>query len=100
MFVIRCPHCGEAREEEEFSYAGEAFIERPAAPEELDDEAWGDYVFMKKNIKGWHWEMWSHSTGCRKFFVIRRNTANHTIDDIWPLTEARAAYEAKEAASA
>jgi heterotetrameric sarcosine oxidase delta subunit len=59
MFVIRCPHCCEAREEEEFSYAGEAFIARPAAPEELDDEAWGDYVFMKKNPKGWHWEMWS-----------------------------------------
>jgi sarcosine oxidase subunit delta len=100
MFVIRCPHCCEAREEEEFSYAGEAFIARPAAPEELDDEAWGDYVFMKKNPKGWHWEMWTHSTGCRKFFVIRRHTANHAIGDIWTLAEARAAYEVKEAATA
>ncbi len=34
MFVIHCPHCREKREEEEFSYGGEAFIARPAAPED------------------------------------------------------------------
>ena len=53
MFVLFCPHCGEKREEEEFGYGGEAFIARPATPETLDDEAWGDYLFMRKNPKGW-----------------------------------------------
>ncbi len=97
MFVIRCPYCCEAREEEEFSYGGEAFIARPESPETQSDESWGDYLFMRKNPKGWHWEMWGHSTGCRKFFVVKRNTANHAIAGAWTLAEARAVYEAEEA---
>lgn len=99
MFVIRCPHCCEAREEEEFSYGGEAFVARPSQPEHQSEEDWGDYLFMKRNPKGWHWEMWSHTTGCRKFFVVKRNTANHAIDGIWRLSEARAAYDAEEVAA-
>lgn len=98
MFVIHCPHCGEAREEEEFSYGGEAFIARPAVPEAQNEEDWGDYLFMRKNPKGWHWEMWGHATGCRKFFVIKRNTANHTIGGVWTLSEAKAVYEAEKVA--
>ena len=49
MFIIKCPHCQEVREEEEFHYEGEAFITRPANPEAETDETWGDYLFMKKN---------------------------------------------------
>jgi sarcosine oxidase subunit delta len=97
MFVIKCPHCQEAREEEEFSYGGEAFIAPPANPEAESDESWGDYLFMKKNPKGWHWEMWGHATGCRKYFVMKRNTANHAIEGTWTLSEARAAYDAEQA---
>ena len=97
MFVIKCPHCLEVREEEEFSYGGEAFIARPQNPESENEENWGDYLFMKKNPKGWHWEMWGHSTGCRKFFVLKRNTANHTIAGAWTLSEARKIYDAEEA---
>ncbi len=97
MFVINCPHCNEPREEEEFHYEGEAFIARPAEPETQTDAEWGDYLFMKKNPKGWHWEMWGHSAGCRKLFVVKRNTANHAIDGAWTLTEARAAYDAEMA---
>ena len=96
MFVITCPHCCEAREEEEFSYGGEAFIARPTSPETVSESDWGDYLFMKKNPKGWHWEMWGHSTGCRKFFVLKRNTANHTIAGAWTLIEARKIYDAEE----
>ena len=97
MFVITCPYCCEAREEEEFSYGGEAFIARPASPETVSENDWGDYLFMKKNPKGWHWEMWGHSTGCRKFFAIKRNTANHTIAGAWTLAEAHKIYDAEEA---
>jgi sarcosine oxidase, subunit delta len=97
MFVITCPHCREKREEEEFSYAGEAFIARPAAPEGLDDDAWGDYLFMRKNPKGWHWEMWSHATGCRKLFVMKRSTATHEIAGTWTLADARKHYDAEGA---
>ena len=37
MLQLHCPHCGELRDEEEFNYAGEAFIVRPANPEQVDD---------------------------------------------------------------
>lgn len=95
MFLLSCPHCGENREEEEFACGGEAFIARPADPEALDDEAWGDYLFKRKNPKGWHWEMWSHQTGCRKFFIVKRNTATHAIAGSWTLAEGRKVYDAE-----
>lgn len=95
MFVFKCPFCQEAREEEEFAYGGEAFIARPANPESTDDAAWGDYLFMRKNVKGWHWEMWSHATGCRKFFVVKRHTATHAVAGSWTLAEGRKVYDAE-----
>ena len=99
MLKLTCPHCAETREEEEFGYGGEAFIARPLAPETIDDEAWGDYLFMRKNPKGWHWEIWSHNTGCRKFFVVKRNTATHAIDGSWTLADARKLYDAESTVS-
>ena len=95
MFVLTCPHCREKREEEEFSYAGEAYIARPANPESVSDDVWGDYLFMRKNTKGWHWEQWVHATGCRKFVVVKRNTATHAIDGVWTLAEGRKVYDAE-----
>ncbi len=99
MFVFKCPFCQEAREEEEFAYSGEAFIARPEAPEAVDDAAWGDYLFMRKNLKGWHWEMWSHASGCRKIFVVKRHTGTHTIAGSWTLAEGRKVYDAEGGAS-
>jgi sarcosine oxidase, subunit delta len=99
MFHFNCPFCRATREEEEFSYSGEAFIARPLNPEALDDEAWGDYLFKRKNTKGWHWEMWSHSAGCRKFFVVKRNTATHAIAGSWTLPEARKLFDAESSSS-
>lgn len=95
MLVLRCPYCQEQREEEEFSYGGEAFIARPSEPEALDDEAWGDYLFMRKNPKGWHWELWGHSAGCRKYFVVKRHTVTHAVAGSWTLADARRAYDAE-----
>lgn len=95
MFQIKCPHCKETREEEEFSFGGEAFIARPAEPDGLSDEAWGDYLFMRKNIKGWNWEMWGHTTGCRKWFAVKRHTYTHAIEGAWTLTDGRKVYDAE-----
>jgi sarcosine oxidase subunit delta len=79
MLLIYCPHCLEHREEEEFSYGGEAHISRPIEPENLSDEEWGDYLFFRKNPKGIHQEMWCHSAGCRKYFNATRNTLTYEI---------------------
>ena len=51
MLYIHCPFCAEKRDEQEFHYAGEAYIARPADPENCSDEEWGNYVFMRTNTK-------------------------------------------------
>lgn len=92
MFILHCPHCGEDREEEEFSNAGEAYIVRPVTPDTATDAEWGDYVFMRKNPKGWHWEQWLHAAGCRKVFAVKRNTATNEIAGSWTLAEGKRVY--------
>jgi sarcosine oxidase subunit delta len=79
MLKIYCPYCQKHLEEEDFSYSGEALITRPINPQSIDDQEWGDYLFMRKNPKGKHLEQWQHSSGCRKFFVIERSTIDNTI---------------------
>lgn len=80
MLMFHCPYCGEPRDEQEFSYAGEALIKRPAL--DCTDEEWGDYLFYRKNVKGIHTEQWQHSAGCRKLFVMERSTIDNTIHAI------------------
>ena len=92
MFSLHCPHCGETRDEEEFSNAGEAYIPRPAQPEAVDDATWGDYVFMRRNTKGWFWEQWQHTAACRKVFAVKRNTATYEIAGTWTLAEGKALF--------
>ncbi len=78
MLLIPCPYCG-AREETEFSYGGQAHIERPKQPDQLSDEAWADYLFMKDNTKGVFLERWVHTHGCRRWFNAARNTVTYEI---------------------
>ena len=78
MLKIKCPYCGD-RDETEFSYGGEAHIERPDSPSEVSDEAWGAYLFGRPNKKGLMRERWFHVHGCRRWFNLLRDTSNHTI---------------------
>ncbi len=78
MLKISCPWCGE-RDETEFKCGGEAGIVRPCNPESTSDAAWADYLFMRKNPKGLHREQWVHSHGCRKWFVVERDTVSYQI---------------------
>ena len=95
MLHLHCPHCNEARDEQEFSYAGEAYIPRPLNPNEVDDATWGDYLFMRRNTKGWFWEQWQHVAGCRKVFVVRRHTASYEVAGSWTLADGKAAFLAE-----
>ncbi len=80
MLLIKCPWCGQ-RDETEFSYGGEAGIVRPKNPDELDDNQWADYLFMRKNPQGLHKEQWLHSQGCRRWFVVERDTLSYKISE-------------------
>jgi sarcosine oxidase subunit delta len=82
MLKIPCPWCGE-RDQSEFSYGGEAHIVRPAEPDSLTDEDWGDYLFFRKNPKGLHREQWCHSGGCRRWFNAVRDTVTYRIHGVY-----------------
>lgn len=86
MFLINCPWCG-MRDEEEFTYGGEAHIVRPKDPDSLSDEEWAGYLFMRKNTKGVYRERWNHAHGCRRWFNMQRNTATHEIDGVYKIGE-------------
>lgn len=78
MLLITCPYCG-PRPEIEFSYGGQAHIERPNDPMSLDDEAWAEYLYFRSNSKGEHAERWRHVNGCGRFLNVRRDTTSDEI---------------------
>ena len=82
MLQITCPWCG-PRAESEFSCGGEAHIVRPLETDALDDRQWGDYLFMRKNPKGQHFEQWNHSQGCRRWFNAERDTVTYRFKQFY-----------------
>lgn len=86
MLLIPCPWCG-PRNEMEFAYGREAHIARPAEPETLTDAQWGDYLFMRRNPKGVHYERWVHARGCRRWFNVARHTVTHEILAVYRMGE-------------
>jgi len=73
MLLICCPYCG-PRPEIEFTYGGEAHIARPQNPAVLDDDEWAEFLFLRSNPKGVHYERWRHIHGCARFFNAVRDT--------------------------
>jgi methylglutamate dehydrogenase subunit B len=75
---IACPHCG-ARDVREFSYLGDATVERPdpGAPAAL--ARFVDYVYLRDNPAGPHRELWYHASGCQAWLVVTRDTRTHAI---------------------
>ncbi|MFB9376883.1 sarcosine oxidase subunit delta [Kineococcus gynurae] len=76
MQLISCPWCG-PREETEFHYGGQAFVEYPARPADLDDVEWAHFLFFRANPRGEFAERWSHSAGCRRWFNAVRDTVSY-----------------------
>lgn len=86
MFLIECPWCGK-RDQSEFGYGGEAHIVRPTDSADMSDDEWADYVFMRTNPKGVHYERWVHSHGCGQWFNAVRNTATDEWLGIYKMGE-------------
>ena len=78
MLLIECPYCGE-RPEPEFVYGGQAHVARPRLPAEVSAEQWARYLYFRDNAKGAHRELWCHSGGCSRWFVVHRDTVSHAI---------------------
>ncbi|MDX1539848.1 MAG: sarcosine oxidase subunit delta [Geminicoccaceae bacterium] len=86
MLLIPCPFCGE-REETEFECGGEAHIQRPRQPQALSDDQWADYLFMRANPKGVHFERWRHLHGCGRWFNVARDTVSDRILAVYRMGE-------------
>jgi heterotetrameric sarcosine oxidase delta subunit len=78
MLLIPCPWCG-ARAQTEYSYGGDATVERPTSPEQVSREEWLDHVYLRDNPRGPHLEWWYHGAGCRRWFKVRRDTLTHEV---------------------
>jgi len=84
MLLIPCPNCG-PRDETEFHYGGQAHVPYPENPNELSDTEWSRYLFYRENPKGIFAERWVHSTGCRQWFNMLRDTVSYDIQAIYPM---------------
>ena len=76
MQQFPCPWCGN-RAESEFRYAGDAGIDRPDRT--VDDKAWAQYLYFRRNAKGAARELWIHGAGCGRWIVLSRDTVTHEV---------------------
>ena len=88
MLLIPCPNCG-PRDETEYHYGGQAHVAYPENPAELTDREWAEYLFYRDNTKGAFAERWLHSTGCRQWFNMLRDTVTYDIQAIYPMGATR-----------
>ncbi len=77
MLILTCPNCGIAADETELHPGGQAHIERAATGS--DDAAFEDYLFMRANPRGVHFERWRHAMGCGKWFNAARCTVTMEV---------------------
>ncbi|HEY0916427.1 MAG TPA: sarcosine oxidase subunit delta [Solimonas sp.] len=98
MLKIDCPFCG-PRDEAEFRCGGESHIQRPGPHDAVSDAQWADYLYMRQNPLGWHFERWLHAAGCRQWFNLARHTVTHEVRVVYAMTAPKPQVEATEVRS-
>lgn len=74
---LDCPVCG-VRDSREFTYRGSAaLLDRPDG--DAGEQAFFDYVHIRENPAGPNAELWQHSSGCRSWLHVVRNTVSHEV---------------------
>ncbi|NDV01521.1 sarcosine oxidase subunit delta [Pseudoroseicyclus tamaricis] len=82
MLILTCPCCGVTADETELAGGGEAHVRR-AGPGASESEV-EDYLFMRENPRGPHFERWRHAYGCGKWFLAARDTATLEVFGTYP----------------
>ena len=72
MLTLKCPYCGVQADETELHGDGQAHLTR-FGPGSTDDQ-FEDYLFMRPNVRGVHFERWRHVYGCGTCFHAARDT--------------------------
>ncbi|WP_108860292.1 sarcosine oxidase subunit delta [Ruegeria sp. Alg231-54] len=98
MLILNCPYCGVDAEESELSAGGEAHLKR-FGPGSSDVE-FHDYLFMRENPKGVHFERWRHSNGCGKWFHAVRCTQTLEVFGTYSAQTTEPPKELKDAITA
>lgn len=71
------------RDASEFVYKGDAsLIERPDGMAESAEQDIHDYLYLRKNPRGTHRELWFHEQGDRSWLIVTRNTLTHAIESV------------------
>ena len=78
MLYIKCQFCG-YRSQKEFAYGGDGTIKRPELKQDISDEKWNEFVYLRKSPRGKHLELWHHISGCRQWIKVERDTLTHEI---------------------
>jgi heterotetrameric sarcosine oxidase delta subunit len=78
MLQIDCPNCG-PRAQVEFAYERtlDSIVHLAVSPAEAMAT-----LYRRANPRGWSDELWHHRFGCRRWLVVRRNTATHEIASV------------------
>ena len=96
MLQISCPWCG-PRDETEYHYGGQAHVPYPEDPAALSEQEWAEYLFYRDNPKGAFAERWVHSTGCRRWFNVVRDTRTYRVVTVYTSSDPRPATAADAA---
>lgn len=86
MLTLTCPYCGVSGEETEFHAGGEAHLKRYTSGS--TDAEFDEYMFLRENPKGVHFERWRHAYGCGKWFLAARCTATLEVFATYPAQSA------------
>ncbi|MGU9958132.1 MAG: sarcosine oxidase subunit delta [Arenicellales bacterium WSBS_2016_MAG_OTU3] len=89
---ITCPYCG-IRDHSEFTYCGDATLQRPENDKAEDALAWKEYVYERANPATAHKELWHHTSGCRCWITVERNIRTHEITAVHCMEAKHAKHE-------
>ena len=98
MLILDCPCCGVSGEETEFHAGGEAHLKRHSVGS--TDDQFEEYLFMRENPSGVHFERWRHNNGCGKWFHAARCTQTLEVFGTYPAQTFEPPQEIKDAISA
>ena len=89
MLIVKCPVCRVEGDETDFHAGGQAHIARPASahPETVTNDEQRDYLFIRHNPKGLHFERWRCDRGCGKWFHAARDTVSLEFKAFYGITE-------------
>ncbi len=89
MLVVTCPVCGAKGDETDFHWGGQAHVARPATADagSITDSQQRDYLFVRHNPKGLHFERIRCDRGCGKWFHAARDTVTMEFKAFYGVTE-------------